>query len=420
MNARRNLSSAVPPHMPQDSGSEFILRVELRWDIWLEEGIPLEPKGRYSISVLMRLVFWLSLSVVAYTYLGYAILLGLLARLRRLPVDKKTWFPDVSIVIAAHNEEARLPAKLSNLFALDYPAHKLQIVVASDGSTDGTDNILLEHRNRVTPVFLPAAGGKANALNHAVQAATGEILVFLDVRQSVDPDAISELVSCFADPQVGAVSGELHLETAEGRPSPDALGVYWKIEKIVRKLESATGSVVGATGAIYAMRRELFLPLPAGTLLDDVLAPMQVARTGKRVIFHDRAIARDRIFDERGKEFGRKVRTLTGNYQMLRLAPWLLGPSNPLLFRLVSHKLLRLAVPFALVLMLLSSALAPFPLYHLAFGLQLFFYALAVLGALAPACRRWRPVSIAFTFAMLNAAAAFALYNFIGGRARWA
>ena len=163
----------------------------------------------------------------------------------------------------------------------------------------------------------------------------------MDARQIVDPDAVSELVSCFADPDVGAVSGELLLESA----SADALGIYWKIEKVVRKLESATGSVVGVTGAIYAIRRELYTEIPPGTILDDVFIPMNVARMGKRVVFQPSAIARDRLFNEKGKEFSRKVRTLTGNYQLLRLAPWLLSPSNPLLFRFISHKLLRLLVP---------------------------------------------------------------------------
>ncbi len=284
----------------------------------------------------MRVLFWFSLGAVLYTYVGYALLLKVLARMRTAPVRAASILPSVSAVMAARNEESNLDQKLSNLRNMEYPRDLLQIVVASDGSTDGTNALLLNHPE-VTPVLLPVAGGKANALNHAVLAATGDVLVFLDVRQSVDFDAISALVAPFADSAVGAVSGELHLETADGQPSPDALGIYWKIEKAVRKLESATGSVVGVTGAIYAMRRELYVPIPPGTLLDDVLIPMQVARAGKRVLFCEAAIARDRIFRQRGKEFGRKVRTLTGNYQLLRLAPWLLTAGNPLLFRFISH-----------------------------------------------------------------------------------
>jgi poly-beta-1,6-N-acetyl-D-glucosamine synthase len=232
----------------------------------------------------------------------------------------------------------------------------------------------------------------------------------------VGRDAVSELVSCFADPDVGAVSGELLLETATEASSGDALGIYWRIEKAVRKLESATGSVVGVTGAIYAIRRELYTEIPAGTILDDVFVPMNVARMGKRVVFQPTAVARDRIFSEKGKEFSRKVRTLTGNYQLLRLAPWLLSPLNPLLFRFISHKLLRLLVPVLLLLMLIASALAAEPFYRAIFWLQVLFYVSAALGTLSPATRRFKPIGIASTFVMLNAAAALAFYNFAAGR----
>lgn len=368
----------------------------------------------------MRIVFWTSLVVVGYAYVGYALLLMVLARRRPRHVLTAPVQPSVSIVIAAHNEEANLGRKLENIYAFDYPPASMQIVVASDGSTDGTTAILRQHASRVTSVVLPVAQGKAGALNAAVLAATGDLLVFMDVRQTVDVEALQALASCFADPDVGAVSGELHLETADGHPSPDALGIYWKIEKLVRKLESSTGSVVGVTGALFAMRRGNYVPLPPGTLLDDVLTPMQVARQGKRILFLESACARDRIFTQKGKEFSRKVRTLTGNYQLLQLAPWLLTGKNPLLFRLISHKLLRLLVPFLLLLLLISSALAAGLFYHVAFCLQLLLYGCALTGTLLPTSRRFRLISVAYTFTMLNVAAAFAFYNFVAGRARWA
>lgn len=364
----------------------------------------------------MKLLFWLSLAVAAYAYFGYAVWLALYVRLRKRPVLQSSITPTVSIVIAARNEEANLPSKLKNLSLLDYPQNLIQIVIASDGSTDRTADILREHVPQIVPVILDHSSGKAHALNQAVKRATGEILLFLDVRQSVEHDAVSELVSCFADPAVGAVSGELLLETASGAPSADALGIYWKIEKAIRKLESATGSVVGVTGAIYAIRRELFTPIPDGTILDDVFIPMHVARMGKRIVFQPSAIARDRLFSEKGKEFSRKVRTLTGNYQLLRLEPWLLSPANPLLFRFLSHKLLRLVVPLFLVLMWISSAILQGPFYRAIFWLQILFYLLAAFGALSPASRKFKPVAIANTFVMLNAAAVLAFYNFVVGR----
>lgn len=364
----------------------------------------------------MKVLFWLCFAATVYTYVGYAIFLWLYARLRPLPISMKAIEPMVSIIIAARNEEANLPAKLENLSRLDYPKDRIQIVVASDGSTDKTADILLAQPPQVVPVILPHSNGKAHALNEAVKHATGEILVFLDARQAIEQDAVSQLVSCFADTTIGAASGELLLEAAPGAASDDALGIYWKIEKVVRRLESASGSVVGVTGAIYAMRRELFVEIPAGTLLDDVFVPMNVARFGKRVVFQPLAIARDRLFSAKGKEFSRKVRTLTGNYQLLRLAPWLLSVKNPLLFRLISHKLLRLLVPLFLVGMLAASALAAGPFYKAIFWLQIAFYLLAIFGTASPTFRKFKPASISSTFVMLNAAAAIAFYNFIAGR----
>jgi len=364
----------------------------------------------------MKLLFWLCFTLAGYAYFGYAIWLWLSVRLHRRPILQRPIKPSVSIVIAAHNEEANLPRKLENLRLLDYPPDRLQIVIASDGSTDRTVNILREQGSRISPVVLPESNGKAHALNEAVKSATGDILVFLDTRQLLEPDAISELVSSFADSTVGAVSGELLLETSSRGPAHDALGIYWKIEKAVRKLESASGSVVGVTGAIYAIRRELYTEIPAGTILDDVFVPMHVVRMGKRVVFQPLAIARDRLFSEKGKEFSRKVRTLTGNYQLLRLAPWLLSPANPLLFRFVSHKLLRLLVPLLLILMLVASATSRGPFYRAGFWLQILFYALAAFGTLSPSTRKFKLVGIANTFVMLNAAAAIAFYNFVTGR----
>lgn len=364
----------------------------------------------------MKLVLWICLAVIAYAYFGYAICLRLQVRLKRRPIFRKPLSCNVSIIIAVRNEEANLAAKLDNLGRLNYPHDRLQIVIASDGSTDGTVNILCEHASTIIPVILGQSNGKAYALNEAVKRATGEILVFLDARQIVDENAISELVSCFADSSVGAVSGELLLDPISTGPSSDALGIYWKIEKALRKLESASGSVVGVTGAIYAVRSELYREIPRGTILDDVLIPMNVARMGRRVVFHPAAIARDRLFTQKGKEFSRKVRTLTGNYQLLVLAPWLLSPANPLLFRFVSHKLLRLVVPLLLILTLATSGFSAGTFYRIIFWLQVLLYFIAILGAVNPPARRFKPVAMANTFAMLNVAAALAFYNFITGR----
>lgn len=367
----------------------------------------------------MTALFWIALALILYSQLGYPLCLLVLARLRSRPVTQAPIQPTVSILIATRNAADQLARKLDNLANLRYPRELLEIIIISDGSTDATNALLLAKQTdsppAVIPILLDHPAGKAVALNAGVRRATGEVLVFFDTRQLIDPDAVSALCRPFADPAVGAVSGELLLEDEHGNAA-GGLGLYWRIEKLVRRLESATGSVVGVTGAIYAMRRSLFAELPAGTILDDVLVPMNVARAGKRVIFQPAAQARDRIFPEPGKELARKVRTLTGNYQLLELAPWLLTPANPLLFRFLSHKLLRLALPLFLLALLISSAFARGAFYKAALAAQLLLYCLAILGHLRASARKFRPVAIAETFVMLNVAAVLALFNFLARR----
>jgi len=363
----------------------------------------------------MKTLFWMSALLVLYAYCGYPLLLWFMSRYRGSPIVKKGMHPTVSILMSVRNEEQIIAAKLKNLRMLDYPADRLQIIVVSDGSSDGTVRIMKEHDDMLQPVVLESARGKAAALNEAAKWATGEILVFTDARQMIDSDAVSELAACFGDPEVGGVSGELILEGDPGSAS-NALGTYWKIEKMVRRLESETGSVIGATGALYAVRRSLYKEIPSATILDDVAIPMNVVRQGNRIVFQASAIARDKLFTEKGKEFSRKVRTMTGNYQLLWLEPWLLSPANPVLWRYISHKFIRLLCPWLLILMPIASGLSVGPIYRVAFAMQVALYGAAVLGALFPFARRFKLVAVTSTFLMLNAAAALAFYNFITGK----
>lgn len=367
----------------------------------------------------MKVAFWASALLVAYTFVGYGCWLMVCQLWRRVPVRRERYTPAVSVIMVVRNEEQTLECKLANLRALDYPADRLQIIVVSDGSTDGTEAILRKHARdeRIQVVLNQLPNGKASGLNNALELADGEIVVFTDARQRIEDDAVRLLVENFADPDVGCASGELMLGDNANGESNRGMGLYWQVEKQVRGLEAATGSVVGATGALYAARRELLTNLPPGTILDDVLIPMQVARRGKRVVFDDRARAWDSADLGAGREFQRKVRTLTGNYQLLQLEPWLLTGENPLRFRFVSHKLLRLLVPFALATMLVTSLLIPEPAYRVAFCLQLFFYALSLLALtdahLGPLARI---ANAALTLIVLNTAAVVAFANFLSGR----
>jgi cellulose synthase/poly-beta-1,6-N-acetylglucosamine synthase-like glycosyltransferase len=317
------------------------------------------------------------------------------------------------------NEEQVLRTKLENLLELDYPQEQTELVVVSDGSTDSTEAILHEYaRNpRVQVVLNQVSQGKASGLNDALQVAQGEIVIFTDARQTIEPGAVRVLLENFADPQVGCVSGELMLgDPATGEKS-QGMGWYWRIEKKVRELESASGSVVGATGALYGVRRELLAGVPPETLLDDVYIPMQVVRAGKRVVFETRARAWDLADQGAGREFARKVRTLSGNYQLLQLEPWLLSGGNPIRLEFVSHKLLRLVVPFALLAYLGSSAFLTGPFYRAVLLLQLVFYALSLVGMVRMKTGLFsRLGDAAYTFVVLNTAAIVAFANFVTGR----
>ena len=358
----------------------------------------------------MKYVFWVSTVLVAYAYFGYPVLLWALSKLKRKQVNSRPIQPTVSIVIAVRNEASRLELKLRNLADLDYPSERIEVIVVSDGSTDET-NELLEKSANVRAIIRPTNSGKAAALNAAVPIATGDIVVFTDVRQEIEPDALRALVANFADTEIGCVSGELLFRGAAGR-AESGVSLYWRLEKVIRKLEAVTGSVVGATGALYATRRTLIPVLPEGTLLDDVYIPMAVSRAGYRVIFEPAARAWDEEPRAGGHEFRRKVRTLAGNYQLVQIAPWLLTRANPLRLRFFSHKLIRLAVPFLLVTIFLSSiALWGDKSYRAVGVIQGIFYLFAVLGLVSQG--RIRVASAPASFCLLNAAAATALFSFI-------
>ena len=365
----------------------------------------------------MKSVFWASVALLFYTFAGYPLLMFALSRLRRHTVKRRHIEPSVSIVIAAHNEADILGAKLASLARLDYPADRIEIIIASDGSTDATDELIRSVRDPRVRLITCKKLGKAAALNAGVAAASREIVCFTDARQMLEPEALRCLVTNFADPSVGCVSGELMLKDTNS--SNVGVGLYWKIEKLVRVAESCTGSAVGATGAFYAVRRALIPQLPLGTILDDVFVPLEVVRQRKRVLFESGARAWDTLPAKATDEFRRKVRTLAGNYQLVQMSPWLLVPSNPIWFRFVSHKLLRLGAPVLLVATFISS-------WFLAGGNLLYAGAAIVQSALAlmailGLCKLWpesRLCSAISGFYLLNAAAAVACVMFVRHRNR--
>lgn len=373
----------------------------------------------------MTVVFWISALIVGYVYVGYACLLAVWARIadrrpRRDPAAAGAW-PSISIVIAARNEAARLPGRVANLLAQDYRGPR-EIIVVSDGSTDSPADALAPFGTSVRLIEL-AAGGKPIALNAGVAASTGEVIVFADARQRFAPGALTALLRNFSDPAVGGATGELVLDcerTGVDTAVGEGIGLYWKYEKWLRRSEARIWSTLGATGAIYALRRSCWRPLPASTLLDDVLAPMRAVLSGCRIIFEEDAIAFDRASTDAAAESRRKRRTLAGNYQILAQEPRLLVPfANPVWVQYLSHKVGRLLAPWALLGLFVSSvSLAPqHPSYALAMAAQGVFYGLALSGALFHARERFPRV--AFTFVMMNLSAIGGLLALRRGREVW-
>jgi cellulose synthase/poly-beta-1,6-N-acetylglucosamine synthase-like glycosyltransferase len=328
------------------------------------------------------------------------------------------------VIVAARNEAGRLRERVSNLLSQQYSG-ALEIIVVSDGSQDTPAAALGPFRDQVRLIELPA-GGKPAALNAGVEAASGDVLVFADARQQFAPGAIGELVANFADPAVGGATGELILDCEVDRAASaastvgDGVGLYWKYEKWMRRSESRIWSTLGATGAIYALRRSLWRPLPVATLLDDVLAPMRAVLDGQRVVFEERAVAFDRASKDAATEARRKTRTLAGNYQILGLEPRLLVPfMNPVWWQYMSHKVGRLIVPWVLIALLFSSVplAAVGYVYMAALVLQLLFYGLAAAGGWLR--MREKPARVALTFVMMNYSAIAGLAALRRGREVW-
>lgn len=331
---------------------------------------------------MMAFIFWTALIVTLWVYAGYPLLLMIWRAIGRHPVKKQYQEPNVSIVLAMHNEHDRVDARLANCLALDYPRSKVQIIVSLDAPTDGTEEVLEKYeREGVKVVHSHIRRGKAAAINAAMPFATGDIVLFGDARQKFAPNALRELVANFADPSVGAVSGELILLDENGTESREGVGMYWRYEKALRAMESDILSVPGSTGAIYAIRRELFQPLPVGTILDDVLIPMRIVVGGKRAIFEPAARAYDQVTQTPEAEYEKKRRTLMGNYELLVRAPQLLMPSrNPIFVQFLSHKVGRLIVPWCLVALLISNLFLRHGFYLLSLSGQILFYLFALAG----------------------------------------
>lgn len=328
------------------------------------------------------IIFAVSLAFILYVLIGYPGLLAIYARLFPEPIHKALNPIALTVVVPVRNGERWIIRKLQSLLASDYPSNLIRILVASDGSTDATNMLVKEFGDpRVSLLELPG-GGKATAVNRALEQVTTDVVVLTDVRQEFHPSAISRLVACFADPSVGVVTGELVIRSGSSQEEYNT-GLYWKYEKWIRRNLNRIDAMLGATGAIYAIRRSLFRPLPLDTLLDDVHLPFVAAFQGSRIFFEDSAKAYDYPTSLQS-EFRRKVRTQAGMYQILLRFPRLLWPGNRRFIHFFSHKLGRLLLPFAMMTTLISTVFLPDPARWIALAPQLAFYAAGLLDSVVP------------------------------------
>ncbi|MFA6320567.1 MAG: glycosyltransferase family 2 protein [Candidatus Omnitrophota bacterium] len=373
----------------------------------------------------MTFIFWISAVALFYTYLGYPLFLALHAKLSADKVKKDMAHkPNISVIISAYNEEDHIEQKIENLLRSDYPPEKFEILVGSDGSNDKTAEILSHlSKNKVKVFVFPDRRGKPSVLNDLVGKAGGDVLVFCDARQLFDKNAISQLAANFADDKVGCVSGELVFEKSDSDNGvSEGVGFYWNYEKMMRKSESAVHSMIGATGAIYAIRRKLYTPLPKDTILDDVATPLAIVRQGYRSVWDEEARAYDKPAFTPEEEYRRKVRTLAGNYQAFSLFRDLLVPcKSPVAIYFISHKLLRVLAPFFMISLFVSNLFisGQYP-YSFFFICQIIFYVLAILGSFTYETKRKRLIakiaSTAYMFCLLNFTAIAGLHRFITGK----
>jgi cellulose synthase/poly-beta-1,6-N-acetylglucosamine synthase-like glycosyltransferase len=354
----------------------------------------------------LKVALWISLGLLFHTYAGYPLLAFLLSRVRRRTVRQGDDTPDVSLIIAAYNEERVIGDKLENSLALAYPAERLQILVAADGSDDRTVAIAETYRQRgVTVLHHPERRGKSAAISRAVQQARGEILLFADANTVYSRDLVRKIVRNFADPEVGGVSGRKILIEDHEREATAGETAYWGYEAALKTWETRLGSIVTADGEVFALRKSLFEAIPPRVVHDDMYLTLRLVQRGFRVVYENEATSAERASRSIRDEFQLKVRYASAGFQIVRLFRGLLFAPSLFAFQFASHKILRWLAPFFLLACLVLSAAIPQWPYRLLLLAQVAFYGVALAGAALHRHLRLPLIYLPFYFCMGNLAA---------------
>lgn len=334
----------------------------------------------------IELLLWLCILLTVYIYFGYPILLKFISKIYKKPIESDTSFtPNVTLFIAAYNEEKVIGEKLDNAIHLNYPKGKFEVIVVSDDSSDRTNEIVESYANKYSNVRLNVVKGrqgKTAALNKSVELANGEVLVFSDANSMYEKDALLHLVQHFSDDSVGGVCGELILLNSTNSSIGESEGAYWKYEKLLKQLETKTGTSIVANGSIYAIRKLLFKPMNPN-VGDDMQNPLIIIHQGKRFVYEPNAITKEETSTQSKEEFGRKVRIVTRSFTGIMHYAYTLNPFKnfDFFYKYLSHKLLRWLVPYYMIIVFfLNLLLIEQPFYMILFVLQVLFYLLAILG----------------------------------------
>jgi cellulose synthase/poly-beta-1,6-N-acetylglucosamine synthase-like glycosyltransferase len=360
----------------------------------------------------LQTLFWLATGTIGYTFLGYPIAVTILAFFRRHPVAKSPITPQVTLLIPAYNEEKVIASKIENSLQLDFPLDRLQVVVVADGSDDGTVDIAKSYSN-VDVYFNPERRGKAAAVNRIMPLVQSDIVVFTDANTVLDRNALLALVRNFADPSVGGVAGEKRVHGG-------GEGLYWRYESYLKRCDSSIGSVMGASGELFAVRKNAFLPPAEDSIIEDFVLSMEMVGNGWRVVYEPQAVAAEASLGSVEADWQRRTRIAAGGHQAIHRLTHLLNPSRGIVaWQYFSHRVLRWAVtPFLLpTALFLNLLLWPKWLYKGLVVIQLSFYGAGFIGYLrARKGHRRGVINAIFYFCLANMAAIVGFWRYATGR----